>query len=199
MYRFPSAIQELINQFNKLPGIGPKTSERFVLHLLRQPIGELEHLTSAIQQLRQTIKRCERCLAITDQRLCSVDSDSQRDQTLICVVADSSQIIPLEKTGVYQGLYFVLGGVLNPIENITPEQLNIKQLVERLGSQKPKIQEVILALNPDVEGESTTIYLRKLLQPLVPKITRLARGLPVGGDLEYADEVTLSSALRGRN
>ena len=199
MYQLPKAIQALVEEFNKLPGIGPKTSERFALYLLQQPADEIDTLARTLTHLKAKIGQCSVCHALTETGLCAVCRDRSRNPQQLCIVAESSQIISLEKTGVYRGLYFVLGGVLNPIEGITPDRLNVKSLIERVKKAQPKIDEIILALNPDVEGESTTIYLKKLVGPYVGKVTRLARGLPMGGDLEYADEITLASALKGRN
>jgi recombination protein RecR len=199
MYQLPKSIQALVEEFNRLPGIGPKTSERFALYLLQQPTEEVETLAKTLTHLKARIIHCSNCHALTETNPCTVCRDRARNPQLVCVVAESSQIISLEKTGVYQGLYFVLGGVLNPIEGITPDRLNVKSLVERVKKSQPKIVEIILALNPNVEGESTSIYLKKLVGPYVGKVTRLARGLPMGGDLEYADEITLASALKGRN
>lgn len=198
MPEFPKPIQSLIEEFNKLPGIGPKTAERFVYYLLRQPPEEIKKLTQTLEELHKKTKTCSRCLTYSEMNPCSICRNSQRDQTTLCVVASPPQILIIERTGEYQGLYFVLGGVLNPIEAITPDKLNINKLIDRLKNASPKIKEVILALNPDVEGESTALYLKKLLLPYVSKITRLARGLPQGGDLDYADEITLADALKGR-
>lgn len=198
MYQLPKAIQALVEEFNKLPGIGPKTSERFALYLMQQPANEIDALIRTLTHLKTQISQCSVCHALTETSPCSVCRDRSRNSQQICVVAESSQIISLEKTGVYRGLYFVLGGVLNPIEGITPDRLNVKSLIERVKKARPKIDEMVLALNPDVEGESTSIYLKKLADPFVGKVTRLARGLPMGGDLEYADEITLASALKGR-
>lgn len=198
MPQFPKPIQNLIEEFNKLPGIGPKTSERFVYYLLKKPKSELEALALALKNLREKIVVCEQCRSFAEYTPCANCRSAQRDKTILCLVAESPQISLIEKTGEYNGLYFVLGGVLNPIEGITPDRLNLKLLVERLKKSQPKIKELILAFSPDVEGESTALYLRKILKPLVPKVTRLARGLPVGADLDYADEITLADALKGR-
>ncbi len=199
MPQFPKPIQNLIEEFNKLPGIGPKTSERFVYYLLRQPRTTVDSLAQAIKALRDKVVVCNTCHAFAEYNPCAICRSSSRDKTMLCVVAESPQVQILEKTREYNGLYFVLGGVLNPVEGITPDRLNIRLLVERLKKNQPKIKEVILALNPDVEGESTGLYLKKILQPHVAKVSRLARGLPVGADLEYADEVTLADALKGRH
>ena len=180
---YPSSIQNLINQFSQLPGIGPKTAERFVFHLLKQSPEQLNKFAKDLTQLKNKTVRCSICQNFTDQKT-------------ICVVAEPQDIIALEKIGDYQGVYHVLGGLLNSLDNITPDKLTIDKLTERIKNNQPK--EIILALNPNIEGESTALYLTKLLKPLNIKITRLARGLPMGSDLAYADEVTLGSALQGR-
>lgn len=198
MAQLPKPIQDLIEEFNKLPGIGPKTSERFAYYLMQQPAAEIKKLSQSLLDLHTKVKKCSCCYTFSEMDPCGLCRDSQRDHTTLCVVAHPPQIQLIEKTGVFNGLYFVLGGVLNPVEGITPDHLNIKLLLQRTKTAKPKIKEIILALNPDVEGESTVLYLKKYLQSQVPVITRLARGLPVGGDLDYADEITLQNALKGR-
>ncbi|MBU0707836.1 recombination mediator RecR [Patescibacteria group bacterium] len=199
MNQYPEPIQNLIEEFNKFPGIGPKTSERFTYYLLQRPVSEIEKLTRALQVIQKRINTCTQCFNLSETSPCSICQNKSRNNTILCVVAQSPQISLFEKTGEHKGLYFVLGGVLNPVDGVTPDNLRIKQLIERLKNSQPKIQEVILAFNLDVEGESTAIYLRKILRPYVQKITSLARGLPVGGDLDYADEITLASALKGRH
>lgn len=199
---FPPSLQALINQFNKLPGIGPKTAERFVFYLLRRPKEELEKFAQALLTSKNKIKLCSSCYNFTEAELCPICADPRRDPSIICLVAQSTDLIALEKTGDYKGIYHVLGGALSPIEGITPEKIRIKELIQRIDSKSetrtPKVKEIILAFNPDLEGESTILYLVRLLKSYKIKITRLARGLPMGSDLEYADEVTLSSALEGR-
>lgn len=196
MGRFPPSIQNLIEEFNKLPGIGPKTAERFIFYLLKQPKKELEHLAEKIKQLKEKIIICPICFDFTENTPCSICANTRRDQKTICVVTESPEVSALEKTGKYHGLYHVLGGVINQIEGIGPEQLKIKELVKRI--KKNGINEVILATNPDIEGESTALYLARFLKPLKIRITRLGRGLPMGSYIEYADEVTLANALEGR-
>lgn len=196
MARFPEPIQNLIEEFNKLPGIGPKTSERFIFYLLKQPEKELDKLAERIKYLKEKITLCSICFVFTDKTPCVICSDARRDQKTICVVAESPDVLAIEKTGKYQGTYHVLEGVINQIEGIGPDQLKIKELVNRI--KKDGIKEVILATNPDLEGESTALYLVRLLKPLKIKITRLGRGLPMGSNIEYADEVTLANALAGR-
>ena len=196
MPKFPTPIQNLIDEFNKLPGIGPKTSQRFVFYLLNQPKEELEKLVQALTGLKTQIKFCSICQNITQEDPCEICSDSTRDQKIVCVVANVYDLLSIENTGEYNGLYHILGGVLNPLEGVTPQELRVKELVERIKKNKPL--EIILGLNPDMEGESTVIYLTKLLAQTKIKVTRLAKGLPMGADLEYADEVTLTNALEGR-
>jgi len=196
MNKFPTPVQNLIDEFNKLPGIGPKTSQRFVFYLLNQPKEEINKLVQALGGLKDEVKFCSVCQNITQKDPCGICSDSSRDQKTICVVAQVYDLLSIESTGEYKGLYHILGGVLNPLEGVTPRELRVKELVERIKKNKPS--EIILGLNPDLEGESTVIYLTKLLAPAKIKITRLAKGLPMGADLEYADEVTLSNALKGR-
>jgi len=196
MAKFPEPIQNLINEFNKLPGIGPKTSERFVFHLLKQPKEEISKLSQTLNNLKDNITYCSICQNISEKNPCHICSDQTRNKKTICVVAESHDMASIENTGEYKGLYHILGGNLNPLEDITPDKLKIKELLSRI--KKNDIKEIILALNPDLEGESTTLYLIKILKPLNIKITKLARGLPMGSDLEYADEITLSNALNGR-
>ena len=199
---FPPSIQNLIDQFSKLPGIGPKAAERLVFYLLNQPNQERELLTSAIKELKEKINVCPVCFNLAEDTLCSICQDPKRDRNKICVVENVSDIIPLEKTGQYNGLYHILGGVLSPTNGIGPEKLHISQLIQRVKTIQQKNQtnkiEIIIATNPTTEGDTTALYLLRILKPLNIKITRLARGLPTGADLEYADEATLGSALAGR-
>lgn len=194
----PPSIQRLIDHFRALPGVGPKTAARFVMHLLKKSEDEIRAFGHALVDLKQSTRTCGFCCNFTLQNPCSICSDTRRDSSVICVVSKPQDLLIIENTGEYHGLYHVLHGALNPIEGITPDQLKIKELLARIENRKGQIKEVILALNPDMEGESTAIYLAKLLQKDAPKITRLARGLPMGGDLEYADEITLTAALKGR-
>lgn len=196
MPKYSEAIEKLIIEFNKLPGIGGKTSERFVFYLLKQPKQELEKLGLAIEHLKDKIKICQACQNFSENDPCSLCSSKSRDQKTICVVAEPQDVISIEKTGEYNGLYHVLHGLLKPVEGVTPDKLKINPLLERV--KKDGIKEIILALNPDIEGESTSLHLKKLLSPFSLKITKLARGLAMGTELEYADEVTLSSALKER-
>jgi recombination protein RecR len=195
---FPPAepVSRLIDEFNKLPGIGPKSAARLAYHLLRMPEAEARALAEAIIAVKDKIVLCSVCQNITDSDPCAICRSEERDQSKVCVVEEPLDILALERTGQYQGLYHVLHGVISPMEGIGPDDLKIRELLERLKSGK--VEEVILATNPNLEGEATAMYLHRLLSPLGVRITSLARGLPVGGDLEYADEVTLSRALEGR-
>ncbi|MFH1173237.1 MAG: recombination mediator RecR [bacterium] len=192
----PQAIKSLTEQFCQLPGIGTKTAERFVFYLLKKNPEELKRFASALGQLKENIKICSICQNLAENDPCFICSSSNRDQTTICVVAEPTDLAAIEKTGDYRGAYHVLNGVLNPIEGITPDQLKIDELVQRIKKTRP--QEIILALNPDIEGEATSLYLNKILKALDVKVTRIAKGLPLGSDLEYADQATLSSALANR-
>ena len=197
MLNYPEPIQKLIEAFNKLPGIGPKTAERFVFYLLKRPEHEINELSQALQELKKNNLLCKTCFNLAEKDPCYICTDQKRDKNTICIVAEVHDLASLEATNEYNGLYHVLGGVLNPLAGITPEKLHVKELVARINNNKPA--EIIFGLNPDMEGESTVLYLKKILQPMNIKLTRLARGLPMGADLEYADEVTLINALKNRN
>jgi len=196
MQIIPSSIQNLIDEFAKLPGIGPKTAQRLTFYLLRKPAKSSEDLGLAAEKLKKDIRFCSVCCNFTDSEVCSICADSSRDKSIICLVSEPLDVVALDKSGGYRGLYHVLGGVISPVEGIGPDDLFISQLVTRLKTGD--VKEVIIATNPNLEGEATALYIQKIIQPLVPQITRIARGLPVGGDLEYADEITLSRALEGR-
>lgn len=189
-------ISRLIQEFNKLPGIGPKSAQRLAYHLLQSPPEKARDLAEAIIGIKENLRLCSACLNITDSDPCSICSDESRDATRICVVEEPIDIMPLERTKKYRGLYHVLHGVISPGDGIKPEDLHIRELLDRLSGGN--VVEVILATNPNAEGEATSLYIQRLLTPLGIRITRLARGLPFGGDLEYADDVTLSRALEGR-
>ncbi len=195
---YPNAIRVLIDQFCKLPGIGEKSAQRFVFYLLRQPSSELLKLAKLIMNLHDSITVCQLCQNYAERTPCVICASAGRDHATICVVAQSHDVSALEKTCVYRGVYHVLGGTLNILDGVTPDKLRIRELVERLGDTNKKIKEVILGFNPDLEGETTSLYLSKLLKPTGVSVTRLARGLPRGADIDYADEVTLSDALRAR-
>lgn len=196
MNNLPLTIQNLIDQFNKLPGIGPKTAEKLAFFLLKQPMVTLSEFAQSLLKAKDNLTVCEICQNLTEVSPCLICRDSHRDKKVICVVADTQDFMALEKTGVFHGLYHVLNGTLNPLEGITPDKLNVQQLLERIKNDN--ISEIILAFNPDVEGETTTLYLTKLLKDTGIKITRLGRGLPTGSDIEYADEITLTNALQSR-
>lgn len=209
MSKFPPAIQNLIDHFSRLPGIGPKTALRFVFYLLKQPKEEVTKFGQAVQAMKNSVATCQVCQNFSEKNPCPICADSRRDHSTVCVVAEHQDLPAIENTGEYYGTYHILGGVLDPLHGVTPEQLKIKGLVARIANSsaaaahkisdtEPRIREVILALNPDLEGETTMLYLKKILAPYKIKLTKLARGLPMGSDLEYADEVTISDALKGR-
>ena len=189
-------ISRLIEEFNKLPGIGPKTAQRLAYHLLQAPPERSRDLADAVLGIKENLRLCSVCLNITDTDPCGICADETRDVTKVCVVEEPIDIIPLERTRKFHGLYHVLHGVISPGDGIKPEDLRIRELLGRLS--RTGITEVILATNPNVEGEATSMYIQRLVSPLGIRVTRLARGLPFGGDLEYADAVTLSRALEGR-
>ncbi len=192
----PRSVQDLIDEFAKLPGIGPKTAQRLTFHLLRKPDKSSEDLGKAAEKLKKDIRFCTVCCNFTDTEVCAVCDDNSRDKSIVCVVSEPLDVVALEKSGSFKGLYHVLGGVISPVEGIGPDDLFISQLLTRLKTGD--IEEIIIATNPNLEGETTALYIQKLIQPTNIKITRIARGLPVGGDLECADEITLSRALEGR-
>jgi len=196
MIKFPKPIQELIDQFCKLPGIGPKTAERLVFYLLKQNKEDLDEFAAALTKINNSVIKCSICHNISEKDPCHICSDKARDHKTICIIAEPHDLAAIENTGEYKGVYHVLGGVLDPLAGITPDRLKFNDLLAKL--RKNKISEIVLAFNPDMEGEATMIYLNNLLKPFKVKITRLARGMPVGADLEYTDEITLSSAIRNR-
>ena len=193
---YTPALQKLIDELGKLPGVGPKSAQRIAFHLIKIPEQDALSLAVAIQQAKQKVRFCETCFNMSDEAICEICSDSQRDSSLVCVVEEPRDIVALEKTREYKGLYHVLQGAINPIDGIGPEQLKIRELLERLKGNT--VVEVILCTNPNIEGEATAMYLAKLIEPLGIQVSRIASGLPVGGDLEYADELTLGRALEGR-
>ncbi|MBI4272920.1 recombination protein RecR [Candidatus Uhrbacteria bacterium] len=195
---YPSTIQQLVDSFAKFPGIGEKSAQRFVFYLLRQPSQELIRFAKLIMNLPDAITVCRVCCNYSEKNPCAYCVSSSREQSMICVVAYSHDVRALERTGAYRGLYHVLGGTLNILDGVTPDKLRIKELMERLRNANKKIQEIILGFNPDLEGESTALYLSKLIKPYDLKITKLARGLPRGADIEYADDITLAEALKAR-
>ena len=189
-------VEDVIDALGRLPGIGPKSAQRITFHLMRLPVEDIERLTSSISLMKEKIRFCESCFNISEQELCPICEDSQRNSEMLCVVEEPKDIIALEKTAEFKGRYHVLGGSISPIDGIGPEQLKVAELLRRIEPER--IEEVIVAMNPNIEGEATAIYLARLLEPLGVKVTKIASGLPVGGDLEYADELTLGRALLGR-
>ncbi|OPX33966.1 recombination protein RecR [candidate division KSB1 bacterium 4484_188] len=194
MYTLPHALQNLVEEFRRLPGIGKKTAMRLALHVLHSSPEEATTFAEAILHVKENIHLCRNCFNFTEKEICSICEDRNRNQRQICVVEDASNIMMIEKTNEYHGLYHVLGGVISPLDGIGPEDLHIKELLERLEN----VEEVILALNSSTEGEATSIYLSRLMKPLGVKITRLARGIPLGSNLEFVDELTLGKALKSR-
>jgi len=197
---FPQSIQNLINQLSKLPDMGPRAASRLVFYLINQEQKDLDDLSSLIKDLKTKIHLCSQCFNITgkDNQLCHICQDTKRDKETICLVENVLNIIPLEKTKQYHGLYHVLGGLISPTDGFGPENLKIKELTARIKNSQPAIKEIIFALSPTTEGDTTLLYIERLLKPLNIKITRLGRGLSMGSDLEYIDENTLTSALLGR-
>ncbi len=193
---YPEALKRVIQAIAKWPGVGEKTAARMALYLLRAPEGEALELAQAVTELKEKIKLCRRCFAFADQELCPLCADPSRDQGQILVVADPGDLLAIEKIGWYSGYYHVLGGLISPLEGVRPEDLRIRELEERIKTEG--IKEVILALNPTLEGEVTTTYLSEQLKPLGVKVTRIAYGLPMGGDIKYADQQTLKEALGHR-
>ena len=194
--RYAPPIARLLEELERLPGIGPKSAQRIAYWLLTAEAADAERLANAITEVKRTIHFCPRCFNFAEGDLCSVCEDSQRDQTMVCVVEEPRDLIAVDRTGEFHGIYHVLQGAISPIDGIGPEQLRVRELIERLGPGE--VTEVVIATNPNVEGETTAIYLARLIKPLGIKVTRIASGLPVGGDLEYADEVTLGRALEAR-
>ena len=185
-----------IDELSKLPSIGKKSAQRLALYMIKKDKTELEALINSLIYLKDNIKFCSKCYNISAEEVCSVCKNPKRNQSIICVVEEASDVIAIENTNEYNGLYHVIGGVLSPLSGIGPDELKIKELIQRL--QNEKIKEVILAINPDTEGETTALYLAKLIKPLGVKVTRIARGLPIGGDLEFADEATIGRAVLHR-
>ncbi len=193
---FTTPVQVLIDELGRLPGIGPKSAQRIAFHLLKVSSDDVSRLAFALTDAKARVRFCVRCWNVADDELCPICSDDRRDPTMVCVVEEARDIVALERTGEFRGRYHVLLGAMSPLEGIGPEQLKVKELFARL--QPEGIEEVILCTNPNTEGEVTAMYLARMLQPFGLKVTRIASGLPVGGDLEYADELTLGRALEGR-
>lgn len=193
---YVAPVQRLIDELGRLPGIGPKSAQRIAFHMLKASKEDAQRLTDAIAVTKDTVVFCSRCFNISTADLCDICNDDQRDKSLLCVVEEPRDVVAIERTGEFKGRYHVLQGAISPIEGIGPDQLKVKELLARLDSEG--VTEVILCTNPNIEGDTTAMYLARLLQPLGIQTTRIASGLPVGGDLEYADELTLGNALRGR-
>lgn len=193
---FAGPVQELVEELSRLPGIGQKTAQRLAFHLLKIEDADARRLASAIVNMKDNVRFCEQCFNFSSEELCQYCADSRRDVTVVCVVEEAPDIVSIEKTGGFKGRYHVLGGAISPIDGIGPDDLHISELLGRI--QRDDIKEVIAATNPNVEGEATAMYLARLIVPLGVRVTQIARGIPVGGDLEYADEVTLGRALEGR-
>ena len=196
MRYFPAALQELSDQFARLPGIGGKTAQRLAFRVLEMPMEDAQAFANAIIEAKNTVHTCPVCQNITDRDICPICEDDMRDKGLICVVADPKDVIAMERSGEFSGVYHVLHGVISPLNHVTQDDIRIKELLSRVA--RSGIREVIMATNPDVEGEATAMYISRLLRPMEVKVTRLAYGVPVGSQLEYADDVTLSRALEGR-
>ncbi|MAT02012.1 MAG: recombination protein RecR [Acidimicrobiaceae bacterium] len=193
---YTPAVQLLIDELGKLPGVGPKSAQRIAFHLVKLPEQDALRLASAITEAKEKVRFCSSCFNMADDQLCEICNDHRRDASLICVVEEPRDIVAVERTHEFKGYYHVLQGAINPIDGIGPDQLRIRELLKRL--QEGSIEEVILCTNPNIEGEATAMYLAKLIEPLGVSVSRIASGLPVGGDLEYADELTLGRAIEGR-
>ena len=196
MHFFPAALQNLSDQFARLPGIGGKTAQRLAFHILELPLEDAQAFADAIIEAKKSVHTCPCCQNLTDQELCPICSDDSRDKSMICVVAEPRDVIAMERSREYRGVYHVLHGVISPLNRVTQDDIKIKELMRRVASGE--VREVIMATNPDTEGEATAMYISRLLRPMEIRVTRLAYGGPVGSQLEYADEVTLSRALEGR-
>jgi len=196
MQYFPAALQNLADQFARLPGIGGKTAQRLAFHVLSLPMDEAQDFADTILEAKRTVHTCPVCQNLTDREICPICDDDMRDQGVICVVADPKDVIAMERSREFSGVYHVLHGVISPLNHVTQDDIKIRELLQRVASGR--VREVIMATNPDTEGEATAMYISRLLRPMEVKVTRLAYGVPVGSQLEYADEVTLSRALEGR-
>ena len=196
MQYFPAALQELSDQFARLPGIGGKTAQRLAFHVLSLPLEDAEGFANAILEAKKQVHTCPVCQNLTDREICPICDDDMRDKGLICVVAEPKDVIAMERSREFNGVYHVLHGVISPLNHVTQDDIKIRELLMRVSSGQ--VREIIMATNPDTEGEATAMYISRLLRPMEIKVTRLAYGVPVGSQLEYADEVTLSRALEGR-
>jgi len=199
--KIPKAIQHLIDSFEKLPGVGPKTAQRLTFYLLHVPQEQLDGFAHALTQLKKGTTTCSVCFTVAETNPCDIDSDSARDRSTICVVEEPLDVLALEKNGKYSGVYHVLHGKIDPLNNIGPDDIYIPQLLTRIKEEKERVKEVIIATNPTMEGEATAMYLHKQLKAQNPtiKVTRIGRGLPIGADIEYADDITLQRAMEGRS
>jgi recombination protein RecR len=193
---YAGPVQDLIDELGRLPGVGPKSAQRIAFYLLKVPKDDALRLAKAVAEVKDKVRFCARCFNVSEHELCTICDDPRREGTVVCVVEEPRDLVAVEKTGEFKGRYHVLQGAISPIEGIGPEQLRIRELLDRIGAEG--IEEVILCTNPNLEGEATALYLGRLLKPLGLTVTRIASGLPVGGDLEYADELTLGRALEGR-
>ena len=196
MQFFPAALQNLADQFARLPGIGGKTAQRLAFHVLSLPVEDAQEFADAILEAKRTVKSCPVCQNLTDRELCPICDDDTRDHGLICVVAEPKDVIAMERSREFRGVYHVLHGVISPLNHVTQDDIRIRELLQRVA--QGDVREIIMATNPDTEGEATAMYISRLLRPMEVRVTRLAYGVPVGSQLEYADEVTLSRALEGR-
>lgn len=195
--QYTKPLAKLIDQFQKLPGIGPKSAQRMAFHLLKMPLTEVEKFAEIMVESKKTIKYCDVCFNMSSENPCEICSSQKRDRSIICVVSETKDLIAIEKTREFKGLYHVLQGLISPLDGIGPDDLRVKELLHRTIDET--VKEIILAVNPSVEGEATSLYLNKILKPFGVKITRIAFGLPMGGDLEYVDELTILKALEGRS
>jgi recombination protein RecR len=193
---YEGPIQDLIEELGRLPGVGPKSAQRMAFHLLQVDIADAERLANAIRAVKQRVRFCARCFNVSELEECRICRDARRDPTVLCVVEEPRDVLAIEKTNEFRGRYHVLGGAISPIDGVGPEQLRIRELIRRIGDED--VVEVVLATNPNIEGEATASYVSKLLKAIEVNVSRIASGLPVGGDLEYADEVTLGRAFAGR-
>ncbi|MGL5718204.1 MAG: recombination mediator RecR [Paraclostridium sp.] len=196
MQTYSGPISRLIEEFSKLPGVGRKTAQRLAFHVINMNVNDVESLSKAIIDAKREVRYCSICYNITDKDICSMCSNKNRDSSVICVVEDPRDVAAMEKTKEFNGQYHVLNGVISPMDGIGPDMIRVKELIQRLSNQE--VKEIIMATNPTIEGEATAMYIARLLKPMGIKVTRIAHGLPVGGDLEYADEVTITKALEGR-
>ncbi len=196
MSLYVPALARLLEELERLPGIGPKSAQRIAFHILKADEASAERLADSVKEVKRSVRFCSRCFNFSEEELCEICSDPRRDTAAVCVVEEPRDVVAVERTGEFRGTYHVFQGVLSPIDGIGPDELRLRELVERVGAEG--VEEVVVATNPNVEGETTALYISRLLKPLGVRVTRIASGLPVGGDLEYADEVTLGKALEAR-